>query len=153
MRAAEELTPSPQVAAVLATAAPARAQVDSADVRRVLSVLSDDSMAGRAAFTPDADRAARFIAHEFDAIGLRPFHGASGYLQPFETAYGIAERVAQGRVQMVGTSGTVTTLTGILLDLPRYNRNRVDGTHLTFADLQRATGRLAGLAVGRSLRR
>jgi exopolyphosphatase/guanosine-5'-triphosphate,3'-diphosphate pyrophosphatase len=69
----------------------------------------------------------------------------SGYLQPFETAHGIAGRVAQGRVQMVGTSGTVTTLTGILLDLPRYNRNRVDGTHLTFADLQRATGRLAGL--------
>ncbi|MEK9662619.1 MAG: hypothetical protein VW644_12970, partial [Alphaproteobacteria bacterium] len=37
------------------------------------------------------------------------------------------------------------TLTGILLDLPRYNRNRVDGTHLTFADLQRATGQLAAL--------
>ena len=79
-----------------------------------------------------ADTYARLRAH------------VTGYLQPFEAAHGIAERVAQGRVQMVGTSGTVTTLTGILLDLPRYNRNRVDGTHLTFADLQRATGRLAG---------
>ncbi|CAN0446821.1 unnamed protein product, partial [Discosporangium mesarthrocarpum] len=70
------------------------------------------------------------------------------HLQPFETAHDIARRVAAGRVQMVGTSGTVTTLTGILLDLPRYNRNRVDGTHLTFADVQRATGRLAALDRG-----
>jgi exopolyphosphatase/guanosine-5'-triphosphate,3'-diphosphate pyrophosphatase len=70
------------------------------------------------------------------------------WLQPFEAAHGIVAEVARGRVQMVGTSGTVTTLTGILLDLPRYNRNRVDGTHLTFADLQRATGRLAGLDRG-----
>jgi exopolyphosphatase / guanosine-5'-triphosphate,3'-diphosphate pyrophosphatase len=69
----------------------------------------------------------------------------TAFLLPFEQAHGIAERVARGRVQMVGTSGTVTTLTGILLDLPRYNRSRVDGTHLTFGDLQRATGRLAGL--------
>lgn len=70
------------------------------------------------------------------------------YLLPFERQHDIARRVAEGRVQMVGTSGTVTTLTGILLDLPRYNRNRVDGTHLTFADLQRATGRLAALDRG-----
>lgn len=64
------------------------------------------------------------------------------YLKPFALEHGISDWVGRGRVQMVGTSGTVTTLTGILLDLPRYNRNRVDGTHLTFADLRRATGRL-----------
>lgn len=68
-----------------------------------------------------------------------------GYLKPFEAAHNITEWVARGRVQMVGTSGTVTTLTGILLNLPRYNRARVDGTHLTFADLRRATARLAEL--------
>ena len=32
---------------------------------------------------------------------------------------------------MLGTSGTVTTLAGVHLDLPRYDRRRVDGTWLT----------------------
>jgi exopolyphosphatase/guanosine-5'-triphosphate,3'-diphosphate pyrophosphatase len=34
---------------------------------------------------------------------------------------------------MLGTSGTVTTLAGIHLELPRYDRRRVDGTWLTGA--------------------
>ncbi len=34
-------------------------------------------------------------------------------------------------LHMLGTSGTVTTLAGIHLDLPRYDRRRVDGTWLT----------------------
>ena len=28
---------------------------------------------------------------------------------------------------MLGTSGTVTTIAGVYLDLPRYDRRRVDG--------------------------
>jgi exopolyphosphatase/guanosine-5'-triphosphate,3'-diphosphate pyrophosphatase len=32
---------------------------------------------------------------------------------------------------MLGTSGTVTTLAGVHLNLPRYDRRRVDGTWLT----------------------
>jgi exopolyphosphatase/guanosine-5'-triphosphate,3'-diphosphate pyrophosphatase len=32
---------------------------------------------------------------------------------------------------MLGTSGTVTTLAGIHLNLPRYDRRRVDGVWLT----------------------
>ena len=39
--------------------------------------------------------------------------------------------VAAGGVHMLGTSGTVTTLAGIHLNLPRYDRRRVDGTWLT----------------------
>ena len=39
--------------------------------------------------------------------------------------------VAAGGVHMLGTSGTVTTLAGIHLKLPRYDRRRVDGTWLT----------------------
>lgn len=38
--------------------------------------------------------------------------------------------VGEGRVHMLGTSGTVTTLAGIHLKLPRYDRRRVDGTWL-----------------------
>ncbi|WP_366553507.1 Ppx/GppA phosphatase family protein [Aquibaculum sediminis] len=36
-----------------------------------------------------------------------------------------------GALQLVGTSGTVTTLAGVHLDLPRYQRDRVDGLHLS----------------------
>ncbi|HVZ13175.1 MAG TPA: Ppx/GppA phosphatase family protein [Bauldia sp.] len=39
--------------------------------------------------------------------------------------------VAAGGVHMLGTSGTVTTLAGIHLGLPRYDRRRVDGTWLS----------------------
>lgn len=35
-----------------------------------------------------------------------------------------------GALQLVGTSGTVTTLAGVHLCLPRYQRDRVDGCHL-----------------------
>jgi len=52
-------------------------------VARVLSVLSADSMRGRAAFTPDAERAADFIAGEFAAIGLESLPGTVGYRQTF----------------------------------------------------------------------
>ncbi|WP_414644131.1 Ppx/GppA phosphatase family protein [Bosea sp. (in: a-proteobacteria)] len=39
--------------------------------------------------------------------------------------------VAAGEVHMLGTSGTVTTLAGVHLDLPRYDRRVVDGTWLS----------------------
>ncbi len=39
--------------------------------------------------------------------------------------------VAAGTVHMLGTSGTVTTLAGVHLNLPRYDRRRVDGVWLS----------------------
>ena len=66
-------------------------------------------------------------------------------LEPFEREYGIASYVEAGRVQMVGTSGTVTTLTGVLLDLRRYNRARVDGRTLTFDEMDRGRNKLMDL--------
>ena len=66
-------------------------------------------------------------------------------LEPFEREHGIAAHVAAGLVQMVGTSGTVTTLTGVLLDLPRYDRARVDGRALTFDELDQGRNQLMEL--------
>jgi exopolyphosphatase/guanosine-5'-triphosphate,3'-diphosphate pyrophosphatase len=51
-------------------------------------------------------------------------------LRGFDAAHGIAARLAAGGVQMLGTSGTVTTLSGIQMELPRYNRALVDGSWL-----------------------
>ena len=38
-----------------------------------------------------------------------------------------------GRVQMLGTSGTVTTLAALHLGLDRYDRRKVDGVRITFS--------------------
>ncbi len=66
-------------------------------------------------------------------------------LRPFERRNRIAPLIALGKVQMLGSSGTVTTLAGIHLALPRYNRARVDGTALGFDEARAVSERLIGL--------
>jgi len=63
----------------------------------------------------------------------------------FDRSWGIAQQVAAGGVQMLGSSGTVTTLAGMRLGLQRYERQRVDGTVLDFADIRQITRRLVGM--------
>ena len=43
---------------------------------------------------------------------------------------------------LIGTSGTVTTLAGVHLDLPRYDRRRVDGLWLSNAEVSEMQARL-----------
>ena len=50
-----------------------------------------------------------------------------------------------GRGHLVGTSGAITSLAGIHLNLPRYNRDRVDGLWMTRADCEAAADRLKAL--------
>ena len=64
-------------------------------------------------------------------------------LREFAAANGSDGRVARGAVQMLGTSGTVTTLAGVQLGLPRYDRSVVDGCHLQFDDIRRISRDLA----------
>jgi exopolyphosphatase/guanosine-5'-triphosphate,3'-diphosphate pyrophosphatase len=66
-------------------------------------------------------------------------------LAPFERAHRILGHVRTGRVQMLGSSGTVTTLAGIHLALPRYTRALVDGSMLTFEQISVVSAHLAGL--------
>jgi len=66
-------------------------------------------------------------------------------IAPFETRHAIAARIRQGQVQMLGSSGTVTTLAGIHLDLPRYSRAAVDGTQLTFTEVGAVSRRLLAM--------
>ena len=70
---------------------------------------------------------------------------AEAALAPFEARHRIRRHVASGRVQMIGSSGTVTTLAGIHLALPRYIRAMVDGSTLTFDQIDRVSRHLAGL--------
>jgi len=59
------------------------ARIDRAEVVRIVTKLASDDMEGRASFTPAAERAASFLAAEFEAAGLQTTDGAEGYLQRF----------------------------------------------------------------------
>lgn len=88
------IRPAVALAVLFLVPACAQPQVDQASLVRVLSVLADDSLRGRAAFSPDAMRAADFLADEFAAIGLEPPAGQEGYLQRFAVYSVTADSVA-----------------------------------------------------------
>ena len=68
-------------------------------------------------------------------------------LMPFERIHCIGREIRDGGVRLLGTSGTVTTLAGVALNLERYRRHDVDGVALTH---QEALTALADLrALGR----
>jgi len=60
-------------------------------------------------------------------------------LAPFEAKHCFKAQVERGRAHLLGTSGTVTTMAGIRLGLPRYDRNRVDGCWLDAAEARAIT--------------
>jgi len=66
-------------------------------------------------------------------------------LEDFEARHRIAPMVARGMVQMLGTSGTVTTLAGVHLRLERYRRAVIDGYTLDFAAIASVSRRLADM--------
>jgi exopolyphosphatase/guanosine-5'-triphosphate,3'-diphosphate pyrophosphatase len=66
-------------------------------------------------------------------------------LRDFPEVEALDRAVAAGAVHMLGTSGTVTTLAGIHLGLPRYDRRRVDGVWLGGGEVADLIGTLAGM--------
>jgi len=66
-------------------------------------------------------------------------------LAPFEAAHGLRGSVSGGQAQMLGTSGTVTTLAAIKLGLERYERRRVDGSWLAADDIGEVSRALAAM--------
>ena len=70
-----------------------------------------------------------------------------GHLQPFCEQHGIAQHVCDSGVQMLGSSGTVTTLAGLFHELPRYDRSRVDGSFLDFDAVHRLAGMLSAMST------
>lgn len=60
-------------------------------------------------------------------------------IRPFEQRHGFRDRIADRPVHFLGTSGTVTTVAGIQLRLPRYDRRRVDGCWLNCTDVRNVT--------------
>ncbi|HLW92976.1 MAG TPA: Ppx/GppA phosphatase family protein [Roseiarcus sp.] len=50
-----------------------------------------------------------------------------------------------GRFHLLGTSGTVTTIAGVYLDLPRYDRRYVDGLWMMSAEVDLTVARLRAM--------
>ena len=69
-------------------------------------------------------------------------------LRGFESVHRITGEIHRGGVVLRGTSGTVTTLAGVALDLPRYRRPLVDGVILSATDAARAMARLRAMGPG-----
>ncbi len=67
---------------------------------------------------------------------------AADHLAAFSLADTLSEAIASGRVHMLGTSGTVTTLAGVHLGLRRYDRRKVDGTWLEDDDVSKMIDQL-----------
>lgn len=67
---------------------------------------------------PDGGR-----AEWFDALVTR----LADQIAPVGNALHLRDAFVNGRAHIIGTSGTVTSLAGVHLNLPRYQRSRVDG--------------------------
>jgi exopolyphosphatase/guanosine-5'-triphosphate,3'-diphosphate pyrophosphatase len=88
---------------------------------------------GAACFTPEGFRAV------VDEVAER--------LDRFESIHRISQEIRAGGVRLMGTSGTVTTLAGVAMALPRYRRPLVDGQTLDAEAADQALGDL--FALGR----
>ncbi len=53
----------------------------------------------------------------------------------------------EGNLRLLGTSGTVTTLASVFLELPSYDRRAVDGLHVPVADMRRIGRDLAAMSL------
>lgn len=71
-----------------------------------------------------------------DRIGAEGFEAMTALiaseLEPFAIKHRLLKTAGEERVQLLGTSGTVTTIAGVHLALPRYDRSKVDGIGLDF---------------------
>ena len=53
----------------------------------------------------------------------------------------------EGALRLLGTSGTVTTLASVFLNLPSYDRRAVDGLHVPVDDMRRIGRDLAAMSI------
>jgi exopolyphosphatase/guanosine-5'-triphosphate,3'-diphosphate pyrophosphatase len=71
-----------------------------------------------------------------------------GAVMGFEKRNGLRQLLRQRQVQLIGTSGTVTTLAGVHLDLASYRRTRVDGYRLKLPAVRAVSARISAMSYG-----
>jgi exopolyphosphatase / guanosine-5'-triphosphate,3'-diphosphate pyrophosphatase len=104
-----------------------------------------------------SDRVRSWISLPIGVVNVSERHGSNGdafeamiaevdgMLAAFPEAEALDRAVAAGTVHMLGTSGTVTTLAGVHLKLPRYDRRRVDGTWLSGGEVAALVAAIVGM--------
>jgi exopolyphosphatase/guanosine-5'-triphosphate,3'-diphosphate pyrophosphatase len=71
---------------------------------------------------------------------------ARDMIEDFERRHGIRRHVETGEAQMLGTSGTVTTLGAVHLGLDRYERRAVDGLVMTKEEIEAVSASLVAMS-------
>ncbi|HEU5220366.1 MAG TPA: M28 family peptidase, partial [Gemmatimonadales bacterium] len=91
----------------------AAATITELDVHRRISIIADDSMGGRNTPSPGLDKAARYIASEFQRLGLKPGGDSGSYLlrYPISSRRLLAAQSAVRFGQISGDRGVRTSLT------------------------------------------
>ncbi|MEM0899617.1 MAG: Ppx/GppA phosphatase family protein [Pseudomonadota bacterium] len=90
------------------------------------------------------------LAEQFGGLKVTPKvfddmkAAASREIEKFERAHLLDEHIGTNCFTLLGTSGTVTTLAGIHLELEKYDRRRVDGLWLKNADVDAINEKLLG---------
>lgn len=90
------------------------------------------------------------LAETFGGVDIsdETFEAMTAYvaeaLEPF--AAKVADQCRCERFHLLGTSGTVTTIAGVHLNLPRYDRKAVDGLWLARAEVDEAVARLRAMS-------
>ncbi|NHN85557.1 Ppx/GppA family phosphatase [Acetobacter musti] len=86
------------------------------------------------------------LSEQFSSQGPEDYRAMVAHvrenLEAFETTHRIGREILSGSVRVVGTSGTVTTLASLDLDLPRYSRCAIDGYRLGVINARKAISRL-----------
>src|SRR3546814_4204943 len=103
-------------------------------------VCSSDLRYGTGRKVSGADAATSYRAMEADMAAA---------VAVFEARHRVRETVARGPVQMLGTSGTVTTLAGVHKELRRYDRAAVDGSYLDMAIVRSISERIGAMSQDR----
>ena len=94
-----------RVATVATTQAAVQAGASAADLLGIIETLAAPKMEGRATGSPGMQRAAQFIAGEFERVGLAPGGGAGSYFQTFDVVTGV--RLGDGnRLRLLGGEGS-----------------------------------------------
>ncbi len=91
--------------------------------------------------------AERFGGHEVDAAIFEAMVAdVAARIDGFRGVADVDRAAAGGRIHLLGTSGTVTTLAGVHLGLDRYDRRRVDGLWLAAADVDAMVTRICAMS-------
>lgn len=77
-----------------------------------------------------------------EALYERMIESLQESLREFDRRSNISARIAGRKISLLGTSGTVTTIAGVHLNLPFYNRKKVDGVWLKATDVRAVTRKL-----------